>query len=337
MCVIGLGGSGLAAVQRLLELGLSVVGVDAGEVAGAAAGRNGGLLLAGLEAPHHRAVAILGAEAATDWYLATQRELKRMHAETPGLVRITGSLRIAADEAELEDCDEQYRQMRDHGLAVFRYDGAEGRGLLFPEDGAFNPLARNRELARAALRAGARLFERSRVSGLGNGEVHTDYGTVRAKAVIIAVDGHLAKLLPELKDDVRPLRLQMLATESVSDLNLPRPVYYRWGFEYWQQLPDGRLMLGGFRDYGGEPEWNAEPEPSSRVQERLTRFLRDHLGVRAAVTHRWAAIVGHRQQLLPFAGQVRPGVWALGGYNGTGNLMGALLGRRTAEQVSAAV
>ena len=46
-CVVGLGGSGLAAVGALLDAGASVAGIDAGPVAGAAAGRNGGFLLAG--------------------------------------------------------------------------------------------------------------------------------------------------------------------------------------------------------------------------------------------------------------------------------------------------
>ena len=47
-CVVGLGGSGLAAVRELLALGCSVIGIDAGPVGGGAAGRNGGFLLAGL-------------------------------------------------------------------------------------------------------------------------------------------------------------------------------------------------------------------------------------------------------------------------------------------------
>ncbi|MEO6886299.1 MAG: FAD-binding oxidoreductase, partial [Jatrophihabitantaceae bacterium] len=39
-CVVGLGGSGLAACDALVARGLSVVGVDAGRVAAGAAGRN---------------------------------------------------------------------------------------------------------------------------------------------------------------------------------------------------------------------------------------------------------------------------------------------------------
>jgi glycine/D-amino acid oxidase-like deaminating enzyme len=60
--------------------------------------------------------------------------------------------------------------------------------------------------------------------------------------------------------------------------------------------------------------------------------LRERLGVRAAVTHRWAALVSfHRGRLLPLVEQVRPGVWAAGAYNGTGNVLGALCGRGLAQ------
>src|SRR5689334_9203836 len=60
VCVVGLGGSGLAAVRALTAAGRRVVGIDAGEVACGAAGRNGGFLLAGLYEFHHDAVAKIG-------------------------------------------------------------------------------------------------------------------------------------------------------------------------------------------------------------------------------------------------------------------------------------
>ncbi|WP_331712129.1 FAD-dependent oxidoreductase, partial [Rhodococcus sp. EPR-147] len=47
VCVVGLGGSGLAAVTDLVDRGLDVVGIDAGRIAAGAAGRNGGFLLGG--------------------------------------------------------------------------------------------------------------------------------------------------------------------------------------------------------------------------------------------------------------------------------------------------
>ena len=56
VCVVGLGGSGLTAVNHLLKYGLKVVGIDAEDVGAGAAGRNGGFLLAGLAAFYHDAV-----------------------------------------------------------------------------------------------------------------------------------------------------------------------------------------------------------------------------------------------------------------------------------------
>src|SRR5690625_7312774 len=85
-------------------------------------------------------------------------EVDRMLAETPGQVHRTGSLRIAADDAELADCEEQFAAMQAAGLPVERYSGPEGRGLLFPHDAVFNPLARDRLLASRAIAPGAALF-----------------------------------------------------------------------------------------------------------------------------------------------------------------------------------
>lgn len=47
-CVIGLGGTGLRCLAELAEAGIQAIGVNAGRVAGGAAGHSGGFLLAGL-------------------------------------------------------------------------------------------------------------------------------------------------------------------------------------------------------------------------------------------------------------------------------------------------
>jgi glycine/D-amino acid oxidase-like deaminating enzyme len=123
----------------------------------------------------------------------------------------------------------------------------------------------------------------------------------------------------------------MVATAPTDEVRLPRPVYARWGFEYWQQLPDGRIALGGFRDAGGESQWTHEADPCAPVQGSLERFLRERLGVRAPVTHRWAASVSFSTTGRPILEEVRPRVWAVGAYSGTGNVVGALCGRAAAE------
>jgi glycine/D-amino acid oxidase-like deaminating enzyme len=332
VCVVGLGGSGLSAVQRALALGVSVIGIDAGIVAGSAAGRNGGFLLAGSAAFYHLARQQLGAERARALYAATIDQIQQMAEETPALVRLVGSLRIALDAAEYDDCLAQHAAMREDGLPVERYAGDEGRGLYFPTDGAFNPLARARELAKRALAGGAQLFERSPATVIASGRVTTPGGVVRAKRIIVAVDGRLEHLLPQLAGRVRSARLQMLASAPTREVCFPRPVYANYGYLYWQQLPSGEVALGGFRDAFREAEWTIEDTPSDAVQARLERFLCEHLGVQAPVTHRWAASVGYTGGILPIFAEVLPGVWAVGGYNGTGNVIGALCGQAAVAQ-----
>jgi gamma-glutamylputrescine oxidase len=335
VCVVGLGGSGLACVGELVRLGVRVAGVEAGRVGGGAAGRNGGFLLAGLAPFYHDAVAVYGRDRARALYRLTLDELDRIEAETPSLVARPGSLRIAESDEELADCALQLEAMRADRFPVERYEGPEGAGLLIPGDGTFQPLARCRALATGATADGGRLFERSPATHIDASGVRTERGFVRATQVVVAVDGCLERLLPELASRVRTARLQMLATEPTTEIRLTRPVYARWGYDYWQQRPDGAIALGGGRDMAGESEWTANATPTEAVQQALERRLRERLGVHAPISHRWAASVGYTADGLPVVAEVRPGVWAVGGYSGTGNVIGALLGRGMARWLRA--
>jgi glycine/D-amino acid oxidase-like deaminating enzyme len=221
--------------------------------------------------------------------------------------------------------------LREDGFPAEPYAGAEGIGLLVPTDCAFDPMLRCRLLACRWSEAGVRLFQHSPVVDLRRREVVTGEGRVRCERVVVAVDGRLGSILPELASRVRAVRLQMLATAPTTEVRIPRPVYARWGYDYWQQLENGRVVLGGFRDAGGDAEWTENATPSSRIQGLLERFLREKLGVRAAITHRWAATVSYSLNGLPVLAEVRPGVVATGAYSGTGNVMGALCGRAAAR------
>jgi gamma-glutamylputrescine oxidase len=334
VCVIGLGGSGLTCIQQLLEYHKNVIGIDAGIIAGGAAGRNGGFLLAGLALSHHEALEKIGRERATKLYQHTLQEIERIKTATPQAVRQVGSLRVASDKAELEDCHLQFEAMREDGLEVEHYEGAEGKGLLFPHDAAFQPLKRCRLLAEQAIHDGARLFEHTPALDIQGTTVITPRGRIDAKHIVIAVDGKLEKLSPDLSQKVRTARLQMLATAPTTEVSIPRPVYHRWGYEYWQQLENGSVALGGFRDHFKEQEWTYQSEPSAEIQGLLENFLREKLNVQADITHRWAANVCYTEDALPIAEEVRQNVWAMGAYSGTGNVVGALCGRSLAEQIS---
>ncbi len=327
VCVIGLGGSGLVAVRALRAAGAQVIGIDAQDVGAGAAGRNGGLLLAGLADFHHDAVRTLGHDAAVTLHRRTLVELQTVFDEFPGIARRTGSLRIAASPAEVIDCRAQLAQMQADALPVEWYSGPEGEGLLFACDGVMQPLARVRALARLARQEGARLHSHTRAHVVTGSTVLTPAGTITCGRVIVAVDGRLEQLLPELASRVRTARLQMLATAPAHDVHVPRPVYWRDGYEYWQQLPDGTLALGGFRDTAGDDEWTGDGQPSADIQQRLERFLREHIGTAAPITHRWAASVSYSESGAPVCEEVRAGVFAIGAYCGTGNIVGALCAR----------
>jgi glycine/D-amino acid oxidase-like deaminating enzyme len=188
-------------------------------------------------------------------------------------------------------------------------------------------------MARDAAELGASLYEQTCAVSFGNGQVRTEKGIVNCKHIIIAVDGKLETLLPELVGRVRTARLQMLSTGPAPEVQIPRPVYRRWGYDYWQQLPDGRVVLGGCRDRFLESEWTTDVNPTPEVQQCMESILRDVLGVQQPVRNRWAASVSYSDGILPVMEQVRPGVWAIGGYNGTGNVIGAIYGRMVARIV----
>lgn len=337
-CVVGLGASGLEAVQQLSAQGLSVIGVDEGRVAAGASGRNGGFLLAGPAPFLHSAIAEWG-PCAVDLYNATLAELKRTTDRIdPRAVRPTGSIRLAglpgpaaseseqADrERDVMDCQQHAAALRQHGIAVKEYEGPLGTGLFLPDDAAMNPPWRALEMAKTAV-VRADLFEQTPVTEVRSTRVRTTRGTIHASVVIVAVDGRLEQLLPQLRGSVRTARLQMLATDPVDRL-LESPVYGRWGYDFAHQTPDGRLFVGGGRDRFESDEWTTDVRTTPNVQSYIERVAWRVVDGPIRVTHRWAASVGFTPDAKPLCSRVDDGVVAIGGYSGTGNLVGVIAAR----------
>ena len=110
-------------------------------------------------------------------------------------------------------------------------------------------------VAALAAEAGADLREHERVESLeALGEAQ----------VVVATDGYTGGLVPFLDERVRATRGQVLVTEPLGRMLFPRPHYSRHGFDYWQQLPDGRLVIGGRRD----ASLGSECGPPSRRRRR---------------------------------------------------------------------
>lgn len=323
LVVVGLGGSGLAAADEALSLGLTVIGLDAGAVAGEAAGRNGGFLLGGMSLSYHEARARWGPDTAARVYRMTLDELELILDQLAA--RQTGSLRIADSDDEVADIGDELAALRADGFDALPYEGPEGQGILFPGDGVCNPMQRCRDLVPRLVGRGAALFEGSPALEVESHRVVTPGGTVEANWVVVAVDGRIELLFPELGGRVRTARLEMLATEPF-ETRYRRPVSTAFGYIYWQQLPNGQLALGGLRHRFAEHSWSVEPGPTEEVQGALDRYLRE-ISVEALVTHRWAGHASYTNDRAPIYEEVKPGVWVVGGYCGHGNVLGSVYAR----------
>jgi len=191
-------------------------------------------LLAGNAHFYHDECERLGRAKAREMYLETLEELRRTYAEFPEVTNNCGSLRLAGDADEMKDIVKQYNMMKEDGLPVQWYVGTEGEGLLIESDGTFNPLLRCRQLALKCLKLGAKLYGKSKAVDVSGTEVVCANGQkIKCKRVVVAVDGAIEALLPELQNRVRTTRLQMLATEPTNDVQVSRAVYRRWGYDYY--------------------------------------------------------------------------------------------------------
>ncbi len=129
----------------------------------------------------------------------------------------------------------------------------------------------------------------------------------RSAVAVIACDGLIPALVPDLERIVYPVRGQVLATEPLEDTVITRPTHSDHGFLYYRPTPDGRVALGGGRPAISTRSTRREADHAP-VQAALEAFLSERLGIAASrVTHRWAGIMGFSADMLPVMGEI-PGV-----------------------------
>lgn len=340
--IVGGGVTGCSCALTLARAGLRVRLLEAQEIASGASGRNGGFALRGLCPPYDEARDAIGADQAQMHWAQTERALDMM-SELSGddALRRVGSLRLAIDAVELEALRREYEALREDGFGARWLDPVPERlrqlfvgGFAHAGDGALRPALWVRRLALHAVAAGAEIVERRPVGP-------DELASLDAGAIVLAVDGMTDAFAPELRPFVTPMRGQVLATEPL-ELRYDRPHYARGGYDYWQQLPDGRLILGGRRDTSIETERTAVDGTTAAVQGQLEAFAEQLFGRKPEITHRWSGFWGQTADLLPLAGRL-PGsdrVWVAGGYSGHGNVLGfecgdlvaqAILGKPTPE------
>src|SRR5919201_1091010 len=277
----------------------------------------------------------LGRDPARAYWLLTEEYLDRLELLAGDALTRPGSLRLAADEEELEQLQLEHAALREDGFAAEWRDrqalapglrAAFLGGIFHPHGGSLQPARFVLDLAARAIEAGVEVCERTRVDSLA------DLG---AEQVVVATDGSGRGLLPELDEVIWPTRGQVVATEPLSERLFFYPHYARNGFDYWQQVPNGRLVLGGFRDFSILSELTDVEETTPVIQEALDAFLVELLGEMPTVEYRWAGIFGLTQDMLPLVGRVpgREGTWVAAGYSGHGNVLGPMCGELVAGAI----
>lgn len=332
VAVIGAGITGCTCALELARGGLRVRVHDARGVAEGASGRNGGFALRGGAARYDVARETYGREESAELWRRTEAALDRLEAVAGEALRRTGSLRLAADVEERVEIQAEYEALREDGFAAEWRDELmhlrpDFRGAIFhPGDGSLQPAQFVRTLARHAAAEGVDFRPGQRVDSLDD---------LEAEQVVIATDGSGRGLLPELDDALWPARGQVIATAPLAERLFECPHYARHGFDYWQQLPDRRVVLGGFRDFSILTEMTDDETTTEPIQQALDAFLVELIGELPQVTHRWAGIFGLTQDLLPLVGPVpnREGVWVAAGYSGHGNVLGFMCGELVAHAI----
>lgn len=346
--VVGAGVTGVAAALWLARAGVRVVVVEGRSVAAGASGRNGGFLLSGTAESYSAAVARFGrARARRIWEFSTKNhdiarelvgELSAKGWESG--YRQQGSLRIAASESELEEIQASLPLMAEDDLLVEPVTRAElprclrsdyFGGVRYPTDGEIQPARFVTGIASLAVGAGAHIYQESPVTGLtpldDGWRVRTADGDIKCQRILLATNAWLPAIGAQfgaewLAQAITPTRGQMLVTAPVSERLFDCPCYADDGFQYWRQLADGRLAVGGWRNRSFATEATTDETPQDEVQSHLDDFVHATLGLTGLpIEQRWAGIMAFSADGLPLVGRV-PGVrecYIAGGYTGHGN------------------
>ena len=224
VCVIGAGFTGLSSALHLAEKGYSVTVLDAEKVGWGASGRNGGQLSQGQRIGHDEIVEKVGREAADVlWDLSLDsvdlvKDLIKKHNIQCDLK--SGVMHVAAKPSHIDDIKEEFEYYRE----VLKYNDVkyvdkqdvEGmlgtdkyhNGLVMTDGAHLHPLNYALGLADAAVAAGVKIYENSRVTSYKGGdgaEVITEKGVVKAKYILLACNGYLGNLAPKWRARLCPL------------------------------------------------------------------------------------------------------------------------------------
>ena len=352
--VVGGGYTGLSSALHLAEQGVSVVLLEAKSIGFGGSGRNAGLVNAGVWQNPEHVNKELGEAAGERFNLALR--------DSPALVfelvkrfgmscdaQQSGTVNIAHKKSDMVYLEARCRQMQALGATVELIDGAQAEaisaspvyrhgGILDPNAGTIHPLNYVRELAKAALDQGARLFQESAIESLSRHNDHwlatTSRGAVSAGQVIIATNAYADKNSEKVSASTLPVFIFQCATEPLAEDIAASIIPQRHGLWDTQTLmtssrldSSGRLVMSGAGRLQGLQR---------AVRQNWMTRTRDRLFPQAEGSsweYQWSGQIGVTASKILRVQLLAPGVFAPSGYNGRGIGPGTVIGKHLADTI----
>ena len=354
VCVVGAGFTGLSAALHLAERGYDVILLDAHRVGFGASGRNGGQVSGTQRLDQDELEKMVGLEAARALWGIGQESV----AVLRGLVdkhridaRWVSGVIHADHRARFVPHSRDYaHKLRDeYGYEKIRFlDHDEIRhqvgsdayygGTLDMGAGHIHPLRFAFGLAEACLKKGVRIFEKSRVEGVEEGDpatVRTKEACIKAKFVVLGANGYLGHMQSRVASRVMPINNFIVATEPLSEdraRDLIRENYAvadsKFVINYFRLSEDNRMLFGGTESYG----YHFPRDIAGNVRKPMEEIYPQLKGV--MIDYAWGGTLGITMNRMPHFERLAGNILTSSGYSGHGVAMATMGGKMAADAIA---
>ena len=348
--IVGAGYAGLSAAYWISELrpDLKITLVDRTLSGAGASGRNAGFLTKGSAAFFRSLETKWGAEKSKAIYHFANDSLdllqKHVLKASPEVTfEKTSSLTLIQNEQDLTSWS-SFGQIESHYNFIFKAKDELPSSLHknflggYESEGEFkvNPIQLLSALRKILESRNVEFQENSSVFELTPEGILTENSSIKAKKIILAINGYFPEFSGSFAGIISPKRAQMLAVEIPEELPCPHLYYDPAEKVYWRKAGEKMIVIGGKRllDEAGE---NGDFEKISAViQDGLESYLTVKLELKYKVLKRWSGIMGFTENELPLIQKISSPVetYMIGGFSGHGMGFGFKSGLEVAEMVT---